>query len=872
MTSGTTASSALPALTLQALRVQLQAKAQRPEAPHAGLDRAELIGQALQQARCLWLNAPAGYGKSVLMADYARQQEQAGSIVLWLNLDSRDQSDALLMRHLLELAERHQPGLAGPALAHWHDTASRGQVDTEQVLLLWLEHLQHTPGPLLFCLDNVHELRDGSSLPLLVRLLELLPAQTRVLLASRAQPAALGRLRLLPGLRWLGLTDLRFSDDDTQRLLQQHGVSDAAVRVPQLSQYLQGWPAGLAIWLACYRAAGQPAEAGPELALTELSDYLSGEVLQQLAPGLADFLCLVAVLGSFSEPLLQHVYTDDGYHALFLQARQQNLFISPIAGQDGWFQMHPVMAGLLSQQLPAQRRNTLHRLAFAWLSAQPRLPVAALRHALAAGMGEEVQNWVADESEHILANLDIAGLLEWFDLLGDEVLSQSPRLMAIACWAFLLTLQRDRAARILPRLLTRHSLQTFEADALQGYLARLDGQLRRSADLCQRALSSAPPERFTLRMLMTSTLAHLRLAEQDTDGARNWNRQAQDLARQYQAPAMEALCLFDYARIELNRGHIDHCGTIIERGLALLQGHLADDQRLPRGRLLLYRAVLLWLTGGDDRLLHDTLQQGIRAGTELRDVSVCYGYAVQAMRLAAQGDCAAALDELDKAERLMQRWQAEVQSYRWLVLVRANVWLTQGKLQRAQQVLDDLLQGQSAAQLPRPELFPLQPGLAQMTQARLLLLAGRYDDCLTLTAKAMRHRGSALTQMLLGLLRAAALRALNQPEGQQILALALRTLQREGVAESLLDWFPGLRGPVPEPGEREEVVLNASLSERELDVLRKIAQGLSNQEIADQLFISLHTVKTHARKINVKLGAKSRTQALHRAQELKLIG
>jgi LuxR family maltose regulon positive regulatory protein len=59
---------------------------------------------------------------------------------------------------------------------------------------------------------------------------------------------------------------------------------------------------------------------------------------------------------------------------------------------------------------------------------------------------------------------------------------------------------------------------------------------------------------------------------------------------------------------------------------------------------------------------------------------------------------------------------------------------------------------------------------------------------------------------------------------------------------------------------------------RELAVLHLIAQGCSNQEISNQLFISLHTVKTHASHINSKLGVERRTQAVARAQELRLIG
>ena len=125
--------------------------------------------------------------------------------------------------------------------------------------------------------------------------------------------------------------------------------------------------------------------------------------------------------------------------------------------------------------------------------------------------------------------------------------------------------------------------------------------------------------------------------------------------------------------------------------------------------------------------------------------------------------------------------------------------------------------------------------------------------------------------LLMNMIRAAALRSINPADSDNQLRHIHQMLERAGVRMNFDQWIPNLALVERSNGETSNLPANAALSERELEVLRKIDQGLSNQEIADQLFISLHTVKTHARKINVKLGAKSRTQALHRAKELLLI-
>lgn len=859
----------LESLDQRAVAAWVNLKSRRPDAPVNGLERSELLAAACTGHQVVWLNAPAGYGKTALMSDYARRLEHEGQPLIWFTLDSRDTPADVFLRHFLEAADYQLPGIATDALAHWHETRRRGQVDTEQVLMLWLQELASIERPLVLFFDDAHSLYNSDSFQVLSLMIEQQQSSVTLLLASRYPPVSLGRLQLNERLKWLRADDLAFSDDDVQRLLQQHDVDIAARLVPALMQRLRGWPAGLAIWLLCYRAAGRPLEPAAALGQQEMSDYLLGEMLHRLEPSLQVFILQAAVLGTFNETLLLQVMRQADYHAPLQQALRLNLFIEPLDHHPGWFSMHPVMAGLLASRLPAAEREQLHRHAFRWLS-QHSEPVAALYHARHAGLGREILGWVEQEAENILANLDIAGLLDWFDVLGQELMCESPRLMAIAAWVWLLTHQREKAEGMIQRLLAERVLPGFEEAALQGYLDRLRGQLSSAQQYCQQALEQLPGERYTLRILMSSTLAQLSLSVQDGDGARIWNRLAQDLARQYRAPAMEALALFDYARIEFSRGHLNHSGLLVDHGLELLADGTRQSERMPRGRLLLYRAMLKWLRKGTSAELEDLLQQGIAAATSVHDVSVCYGYAVAAIGFVEQEKYGAALESVDRAERLMQRWQVDADSYRWLALIKANVWISQGKLPRAQAVMERFLAGRSYAQLPRPELFPMLPGFAVFTQARWYLSTGRAQECLQML-DAMPRRGSGtLISLLLQLTRTAALRLLNSSHDQQATLQLLKGLQQEGVGEHMLSWIPAFSG-LAETVSVETSDVEVSLSERELDVLRKIAQGYSNQEIADQLFISLHTVKTHARKINVKLAVKSRTQAIRRAQELDLL-
>ena len=167
----------------------------------------------------------------------------------------------------------------------------------------------------------------------------------------------------------------------------------------------------------------------------------------------------------------------------------------------------------------------------------------------------------------------------------------------------------------------------------------------------------------------------------------------------------------------------------------------------------------------------------------------------------------------------------------------------------------------------------MMPAFALLTQGRLCLTEGQAQECINLMDTGLKHFSNSFASLILQLMKAEASRQLHG-EGMAGLNQSLRALSNKNIGVHFVKWIPSLNTEEQAtPADADTSIsaeLKASLSERELEVLHKIAEGLSNQEIADQLFISLHTVKTHARKINVKLGAKSRTQAIHRAQELQL--
>lgn len=857
-------------LDQHAQNIWIENKGKRPAFASHFWPRAELLHRAMQQHDVAWISAPAGYGKTLLMSEYCNelQQQTDSPGVMWFRCDDKDTPDQYFLRHLLEVAERQLEGVATNALAHWHFSEEQGRMDVEQVLLLWLSEMATFERPLLLCLDDVHNLSDSSALQLLSSLVSHRPTNLKLMVTSRYLPQPLGKLRLEQSIAWLNHRMLAFSDDQLQRWLMDNDIQQAGRLVPQLNKRLQGWPAGLGLWLACYRALGKPFDPPALLGQQEMSDYLQGETLFTLPQELQNFIQRAAVLGSFNDSMLNDCLGEIDYQPQLNKALSVNLFIQAQEEKSGWYRIHPVMAELLARQLPQVVRQQLHRKAYEWhKDGDDR--IAALHHARQAGIANEVVPWVEAQAEYIIASLDIAAMLEWFDVLGQELLQSSPRLMQIAAWSWLFTQQREKAEPLVQQLQRDNNLQEYERAALEGYLARLAGQNKKAEILCKQALEELPQERFTVRILMISTLSSLCLMNNDADGARIWNRLAQDMARQFKVPAMEAQALFEYARIELNRGHIQRSTQVIQQGLEL-SSHNNDDCGLAQGRLVIYKCFLLWLSGEPRPQLVELMQQGISASIHSHDIAVCYGYALLAMVKAEMGKFDRALDILDQAERLMQRWQVGVESYQWLAMIKANIWISQGKLSRAQSYIDEFVKMQQDGPL-RSDMFPMLPGFIAATRARVCLIANNPQGCIQEADNYIRSNGHSIMALLMNMMRAAALRSINPADSDNQLRYIHQMLERAGIRMNLDQWIPNLALVERSNGDSNNLPASAALSERELEVLRKIDQGLSNQEIADQLFISLHTVKTHARKINVKLGAKSRTQALHRAKELLLI-
>jgi LuxR family maltose regulon positive regulatory protein len=881
----------LSQLDQKALSSWVTLKSKATALPAHFLARPELTKKLSEGKAITWLLAPAGYGKSVLLSDwYSQQVNRQDTLGLWLTLDNKDNHAAFLLRHLLETANKLMTGVATDALAHWLATMNQGSLDSEEVLLLFLDELADLNCSLVLVLDNVHEIEDPAAWRVIQTLMTELPSNVRLLMASRFVPNALGRLRLDPRLAFIKQQELAFNFQQVSRWLQQAGITDQQ-QAHTLMQRMQGWPAGLGLWLACQENNAWPEDLGFER--EQLADYLMGEVLSGLEPQLKDFLIRIAPLTSFNETLCNEVLAIEDSRHWIQQLVHQNVFIDSIDQRSGWFSLHPLLADLLCQYSSEQERVQTHLAAFHSLK-QQGFRVEALQHARLGKLTQEAALWIEGEGDRIIAELDFATVLAWCDFVGSDIISRSGRLQLMQIWSLLLTYQYSAVGLLINQLDTHQIERDYPGQllALRGFIARSEGDYGQARSLCELALQELPEDRFPIRSLMCSTLCNIELVSHNTENARLWNRLGIDIARQHQAIGLEALALYDYARVEQYRGHIRRSAEVVDQGLELTLRLPQHIRLFPRARLIIYRAFMRWLQGDVEGARQDAYI-GINEANRCRDVIVLYGYSLLALIHVIAQEGKAALAIVAEAERLMQRWQVSEQVYQsWMAIVKANIWMALEKWNRAQECLDIVVQDKDQLDASHAELFPMQAGLYRLSCARLLLQKKDFSAVLHILDSTILKDQAGVIQLSGTLFKAVAYALKDDGNNaKEVWQQGMQFAKQENIQLDLSKFMSAIVMNI-DPAIASSLSVNimphgvekskntsppqvfsesSNLSAREQEVLGLIAKGNSNQEIADQLFISLHTVKTHARKINAKLGAKSRTQAIVKARELAIL-
>ncbi|MBU0809212.1 MAG: LuxR C-terminal-related transcriptional regulator [Gammaproteobacteria bacterium] len=885
----------------------------RPPLPARYVPRPALCERLLGglAGRLLLVSAPAGFGKSSLAIEFCEHlPEQWQS--LWLGLSSRDSDPGRFLERLLSGLQPFFPGVGKEALGLLRLRQRHQPFAFEEWLDGLLDELTlrlNPQQPLLLVLDDYH-LAQG---PVLDRCLQFflnhLPPGLVMLVTSRQRPDwHLSRLRLSRQLLELHEQDLRLSDSESTELLALQGSELSAEALAVLLLRSEGWVAGLRLWSL---AASEAQASGVLSTLAQggdglIHDYLLEEVIERQPAEVQAFLYETASQERFCAELCDALRDAHDSAAILRHLQAHQVFLVPLDEQGKWFRYHHLFSDLLRSR--PQPSTGLHLRACRWFSGEGLLD-EAIEQALRAGQPDVAANLVQNLSEEqLLAEQNVATLLRWKMDLPDSLLTSTPRLILLYGWALALACQLDAAEELLLQLGSflpaRDSAEQegllAQWLALSGVIARGRGDSAKAQAYCSEALSCLPLDRYGQRLMCLSSLANLAIVHGDLWRARGLNREALELAQRVGNPLFEALAHYDRARVLQARGEVLRALDEVRLGLQRLDNLPARRQYAVRGRLTLYEGHLLSLRLQPQQA-RQKLLAGIAEARNCRDISVLIGYCVLASLEGRSGNLSEAFAHLAEAERLMHIWDIPPIYYLAMItLTKCELWLRQDQRELAGVWLSRLLDAYGGEQAAAaPEFHPQLPLHIQLHLATYERLQGEEEQAerrLRGLSQLAHNAGGQLLAAIAQMQLTAMLRdGGREREAQQHLCSALQSAAGGGLLpffdvlsqhpkwlrgqllaldatpliDSLLQHLPPTKQVTPP--EEDDAALVDALSAREQGVLELIAQGCSNQQISERLFISLHTVKTHARHINSKLGVERRTQAVARAKSLGLL-
>jgi LuxR family transcriptional regulator, maltose regulon positive regulatory protein len=877
----------------------------------------ELLDEAADR-ELLLVSAPAGFGKSTLLAEWARG---GGRAVGWLSLDPDDNDPARLWRYLLAALEQVRPGLEERVLPLLHDP---GRPALDALVTAVVNELAAAPRELTVVLDDYHVIESRPIHQSLALLLERLPPGVHVVIAGRGDPPLpLARMRARGQLAELRAEDLRFTQEEATALLREvWGLDLAEVSVLQLGERTEGWVTGLQLAALTLRRGGDPAGliegfgGGHRYVL----DYLTGEVLERQPDEVRRFLLDTSILRRLSGPLCDAVTGRADGQRMLEELERANLFVVALDERRRWYRYHRLFADLLQLRLGAEepsRPARLHRRAAAWFE-EHGLIDDAVRHAMAAGDPRQAARLVEQSFDEVLRRAEGATLRRWLEALPAEVVRARPRLsLAQALAAF----NAGRLEAVEPLL------QDAERALAERPEEALGGPGAPSAD--ESALANLPAAIAALR-------AGLAWSRGDAKGTVEHALQARAHLSEGDS-ALPIAIRWNLALADWMRGHLAEAervfAEIAARGratgpphLALSAGAFLGAMQRAGGRLgaalRTYREGIEYASqlGRPPVLTAGTAHIGIAAVLYQRDqlddaarhagqgIALCRqltstqplaeGLATVAWIRQARGDPAGALAAMEEARRAYPN--PDVMSlYNPAPAERARLLLAQGEVAEAAAWVEDRGLGERdepSYAREREYLVLARVLLARQAPERALELLGRLGAL----ARAQGRSASVIEIQAVRALglhaggdRAGALAALVEALGLAWPEGYLRVFADEGPAMASLlaavagggrrqrpqgaDRIPAdylgrlLRAARPAEGRRRPAGLVEALTERELEVLRMLAAGKRNQEIADELVVTLHTVKKHVTHTFEKLGAANRTQAVARARQLGLL-
>lgn len=878
--------------------------------------------------RLTLISAPAGFGKTTLLSAWiANHGSQAASSeasdlqfvghpvrFCWLSLDEDDNDPVRFWRYVIAALETAHTGVGetGRALlgvspppnalmpgerAQWGETALTAMLND-----LTADRDETEDGHLVLALDDYHAITAQAIHDSVSFLLDHLPPQMHIVILTRADPPLpLARLRARGQLTEIRAVDLRFTSEEAAVFLNQAmELSLSKEDVAALEKCTEGWITGLQLAALSMQGRESAAEfiAAFDGSHRYVMDYLFEEVLRRQPEKVREFLLQTAIPDQLTASLCDALTGRSDGQEMLVRLERANLFLVPLDDRREQYRYHHLFSDFLRAQVEAAFRSELHRRTAQWCASQGSVD-QAVRYALASGDMALAGRLIRRAAGGALERGQLSTLLGWLNALPDDDVRSDSVLAGYKAWALELSGQTDEAESYLNNA-ERHlpaevpDWQTAQLATIRAYIAQARRDIAGTIAASQRALQLVHKIPQTLHCAILHILAVAQFSNGEVEtAAQNFSR-SYEIGRESGAYFGGIMSLTCYAWMRLEQGRRREVVRLCEQAI-----HACVDARGNPLPLAGYAHIFLGQACYQANWLEEA-RQHLVTGLDLITRIPYREYIVWGKVLLTRV-CRALGDEKSANAAIGEAYEAAADSEWYRGIVQAFTVHPDPQCgDLAAGVLRLEAEGLSPYDVPQP-----RQRLFYMVYGRALLAVGRTRDAQTvlISLEELVRRPDGLSRQYIGSIFGAAIEILvlqavahqaleNETEAIAKMEQALRQAALEDSRRVFLEAGPTVadlvrraRRAAPDFADRllddfaaetrrrtiSDQPLIEPLTAREIEVLRLIATGLRNKEIADHLCLSVGTVKRHISNINGKLGTNNRTQAIARARELHIL-
>jgi ATP/maltotriose-dependent transcriptional regulator MalT len=836
------------------------------------------------------VSAPAGYGKTTLITSWLQGLGERLNVVphlAWLTLEEEENNLARFLTYFVAAWQEMDQAIGQDVLP----LLDLPQLPaTSSLMTPLINDLARLKRRGVIVVNDYHVIRNPDVHAALIFFLEHLPPQLNLIVVTREEPQwPLARLRVEGQVTEIRLEELRFTGEEALAFLNQTmGLQLSPEDIEILENRTEGWVAGLQ--MAALSLRGRRVRKPIAFLIDDFGgthqyvmDYLAAEVLRQQPTEIRAFLRQTAILDRLSAPLCDAVTGQHNSRQFLSQLEQANLFLSQLDDQRQWYRYHSLFAGFLRAELAEWERPALHQRASAWYEANGFVP-EAIKHALAAKDWNAVARLIRSSVEEVFSRGGFAVLLSWLNALPEDFVREHSDLSAYKGWILYL---RGKIVEAEKYAMAATNTQSVDDSPVQkgmllgfrAYLAINRDQLPEAMKLAQEALALLGNTQSFFR---TTALSHLGQAQRllgERRAAIQTLRQAVTLGQQLHHDLITMEALGYLALVLYQQGELREALLLCQQAVSQYtdaQGHPAPML----GLVYIPLGVLYFETDDLEHALH-CLTTGIELCQQMGTVYFTLaGQRVLARLYYIRGEVEKAWEVLTAARHLAVQSENQ-RRIRMVNAVTAELQLRQGQLAAAAYTLAEL-----------PAAIEARSEQENLTIARLLLAQDQPEVAHELlqqfeqTAREQGRLGSLIAIYVFQALTDQALQRFSSTDPlrealslaaqlgyyrtllNDVHPLAAQLVRRRDVAPDLVD---RLLATVPELSQDRATTLVEPLSKTQLIILGLVAAGLSNQEIADRVGITVGTTKWYLNQIYQILNVSSRTQAVAKARRLSLL-